>query len=39
MMSAVIFLGEPLDPRKVAGAAAVLIGIALTRVRVVNPPE
>jgi drug/metabolite transporter (DMT)-like permease len=40
MAAAVIFLGEPLDPRKVAGTAAVLVGVALTRVRTVNPsPE
>jgi drug/metabolite transporter (DMT)-like permease len=39
MAAAVIFLGEPIDLRKVAGAAAVLIGVALTRVRGVNPPE
>jgi drug/metabolite transporter (DMT)-like permease len=40
MTTAVVFLGEPLNPRKVAGAAAVLIGVALTRVRPVNPnPE
>jgi drug/metabolite transporter (DMT)-like permease len=40
MAAAVIFLGEPLDLRKVAGTAAVLVGVALTRVRTVNPsPE
>jgi len=39
MTTAVIFLGEPLGVRKVAGAAAVLVGVALTRVRLVNPPE
>ena len=40
MATAVIFLGEPLDLRKVAGTAAVLVGVALTRVRTVNPsPE
>jgi drug/metabolite transporter (DMT)-like permease len=39
MSTAVIFLGEPLDLRKVAGAAAVLIGVALTRVKTVSPPE
>ncbi len=33
MTTAVIFLGEPLDLRKIAGAAAVLIGVALTRVK------
>ena len=31
MASAVIFLGEPLGARKIAGAAAVLAGVALTR--------
>jgi drug/metabolite transporter (DMT)-like permease len=40
MTTAVVFLGEPLDLRKIAGAAAVLIGVALTRVQTVNPnPE
>jgi drug/metabolite transporter (DMT)-like permease len=40
MATAVIFLGEPLDLRKVAGTAAVLVGVALTRVRTVSPsPE
>lgn len=39
MTTAVIFLGEPLDLRKVAGTAAVLIGVALTRVKTVSPPE
>ena len=39
MTTAVIFLGEPLDLRKIAGAAAVLIGVALTRVKIVSPPE
>ena len=39
MTTAVIFLGEPLDLRKIAGAAAVLIGVALTRVKTVSPPE
>jgi drug/metabolite transporter (DMT)-like permease len=32
MLSAVMFLGEPLGIRKMAGAAAVLVGVALTRV-------
>jgi O-acetylserine/cysteine efflux transporter len=32
MLSAVLFLGEPLGIRKVMGAAAVLVGVALTRV-------
>lgn len=32
MATAVLFLGEPLGSRKVAGAAAVLAGVALTRV-------
>jgi drug/metabolite transporter (DMT)-like permease len=32
MISAVLFLGEPLGARKVLGAAAVLAGVALTRV-------
>ena len=31
MASAVLFLGEPLEGRKVIGAAAVLAGVALTR--------
>ena len=31
MASAVVFLGEPLDARKVLGACAVLAGVALTR--------
>ena len=33
MTSAVLFLGEPMDVRKTLGAAAVLAGVALTRVR------
>jgi len=37
MLSAVLFLGEPVDARKIAGAAAVLIGVALTRVRAPSP--
>ena len=32
MLSAVLFLGEPLGIRKVVGAAAVLVGVALTKV-------
>jgi drug/metabolite transporter (DMT)-like permease len=32
MLSAVVFLGEPLGIRKIVGAAAVLVGVALTRV-------
>ncbi len=32
MATAVIFLGEPIGPRKIAGAAAVLVGVTLTRV-------
>ncbi len=42
MAAAVVFLGEPLGARKIAGAAAVLVGVALTRVgrrRVVIPAE
>ena len=31
MASAVLFLGEPIEVRKVLGAAAVLAGVALTR--------
>ena len=31
MISAVVFLGEPISARKIAGAAAVLAGVALTR--------
>jgi drug/metabolite transporter (DMT)-like permease len=34
MASAVLFLGEPMEVRKVLGAAAVLGGVALTRARV-----
>ena len=37
MVSAVLFLGEPVSARKIAGAAAVLIGVALTRVRAPSP--
>jgi len=32
MLTAVVFLGEPLGPRKLIGAAAVIGGVALTRV-------
>jgi len=39
MTTAVIFLGEPLGVRKVAGAAAVLVGVALTRVKTMSPAE
>jgi len=40
MLSAVLFLGEPVSARKIAGATAVLIGVALTRVRTHAPsPE
>ena len=31
MLTAVVFLGEPLSVQKMAGAAAVLVGVALTR--------
>jgi drug/metabolite transporter (DMT)-like permease len=37
MTSAVVFLKEPLSLRKVAGAAAVLAGVALTRVSIRQP--
>jgi drug/metabolite transporter (DMT)-like permease len=37
MATAIIFVGEPVNGRKIAGAAAVLIGVALTRVRTLNP--
>ena len=33
MAAATLFLGEPLGLRKIAGTAAVLVGVALTRVR------
>jgi drug/metabolite transporter (DMT)-like permease len=40
MSTAVLFLKEPLGVRKLAGAAAILIGVALTRVKLPNPnPE
>jgi len=40
MVTATVFLHEPLGVRQMLGAAAVLVGVALTRVRLVNPnPE
>lgn len=39
MATAVIFLGEPFQVGKVVGAAAVLAGVALTRVRTASPAE
>ncbi len=40
MATAIVFVGEPVSVRKMAGAAAVLVGVALTRVRTLNPnPE
>jgi drug/metabolite transporter (DMT)-like permease len=40
MATAAAFLHEPLGVRKILGAAAVLVGVALTRVKMVNPnPE
>jgi drug/metabolite transporter (DMT)-like permease len=40
MATATLFLHEPLGFRRIAGAAAVLIGVALTRVKMENPnPE
>jgi drug/metabolite transporter (DMT)-like permease len=40
MVTAAVFLHEPLGVRKFLGAAAVLVGVALTRVTVMNPnPE
>ena len=42
MLTAVLFLGEPVSARKIVGAAAVLGGVALTRVgrtRLVIPAE
>ena len=38
MLTAVLFLGEPLGARKLVGAAAVLGGVALTRVGTSRPP-
>jgi drug/metabolite transporter (DMT)-like permease len=37
MMTAVVFLAEPLSAGKLAGAAAVLVGVALTRVGRTKP--
>jgi drug/metabolite transporter (DMT)-like permease len=40
MVTAIVFLGEPVNLRKIAGAAAVLIGVALTRLPTLQPaPE
>lgn len=39
MATAVIFLDEPLGVRKIAGAAAVVVGVALTRVRIGSPAK
>ncbi len=40
MAAAAIFLHEPLGVRKILGASAVLVGVALTRVKLTNPnPE
>jgi drug/metabolite transporter (DMT)-like permease len=40
MAAATVFLGEPLGLRKLLGAGAVLAGVGLTRVKLVNPnPE
>jgi drug/metabolite transporter (DMT)-like permease len=40
MAAAAIFLHEPLGVRKILGAAAVLVGVAVTRVKMLNPnPE
>ena len=36
MAAAAAFLGEPLGLRKILGAAAVLAGVALTRVRLLT---
>ena len=36
MLTAVVFLGEPLSVPKILGACAVLIGVALTRVKLVH---
>ena len=38
MVAAVLFLEEPLGVRQVAGAAAVLTGVALTRARIARVP-
>jgi drug/metabolite transporter (DMT)-like permease len=37
MMTAVLFLGEPLGPRQIVGAILVLAGVALTRLRLRQP--
>ena len=37
MMTAVLFLGEPLGPRQIIGAILVLAGVALTRLRLRQP--
>jgi drug/metabolite transporter (DMT)-like permease len=37
MMTAVVFLDEPLSAGKLAGAAAVLVGVALTRIGRTRP--
>jgi drug/metabolite transporter (DMT)-like permease len=37
MATAIVFIGEPVSLRKMAGAAAVLVGVALTRVRSLTP--
>jgi drug/metabolite transporter (DMT)-like permease len=40
MATAVLFISEPVSIRKIAGAAAVLVGVALTRVKTLTPnPE
>jgi drug/metabolite transporter (DMT)-like permease len=39
MASAVLFLGEAMEVRKILGAAAVLVGVALTRARIGAPAE
>jgi len=39
MTTAVIFLGEPLGVGRIAGAVAVLVGVALMRVRTGSPAE
>jgi len=38
MLTAVLFLGESLGPRQVIGAILVLVGVALTRLRLDKPP-
>ena len=37
MMTAVLFLGEPLGPCQIIGAILVLAGVALTRLRLRQP--